>query len=44
MGPINGDVEKNISDVRKTEIVFKNGVGFDSQKIFASVEGLVGLY
>jgi len=29
---INGDPEKNISDIRKTEIVFKNGLGFDSKK------------
>ncbi len=41
---INGDPEKEIKTVRNTEIVFKNGVGFDSRKIFESVNGKVGLY
>jgi len=41
---IDGDIEKNITDIRKTAIVFKNGVGFDSKKMFASVKGKVGLY
>jgi imidazolonepropionase-like amidohydrolase len=40
---IDGDPENNISDIRKTEIVFKNGIGFDSKKIFDSVKGKVGL-
>jgi imidazolonepropionase-like amidohydrolase len=41
---IDGDPESRISDVRNTEIVFKNGVGFDSRKIFESLKGKVGLY
>ena len=41
---INGNPEKEIKDVRKTEIVFKNGVGYDSKKLFDSVNGKVGLY
>ena len=41
---IGGDPEKQIGDVRNTEIVFKNGVGFDSKKIFESANGKVGLY
>jgi len=41
---INGDPTKNVKDMRKTEIVFKNGVGFDSKKLFDSVKGKVGLY
>src|SRR4029079_16623601 len=41
---INGDPEVNISSVRKTETVFKNGVGYDSKKLFESVNGKVGLY
>ena len=41
---IGGDIEKDISDVRKTETVFKNGVGFDSQKIFSSLKGMLGLH
>jgi hypothetical protein len=41
---INGDPETEIKAVRNTEIVFKNGVGYDSKKIFESVNGKVGLY
>jgi hypothetical protein len=41
---INGNPEKEIKDVRKTEIIFKNGIGYDSKKIFDSVNGKVGLY
>jgi imidazolonepropionase-like amidohydrolase len=41
---INGDIEKDIMNVRHTEIVFKNGAGFDSKKLFDSVKGKVGLY
>jgi imidazolonepropionase-like amidohydrolase len=40
---IDGDPEKDIHDIRKTEIVFKNGIGFDSKKIFESVKGKVGM-
>ena len=41
---INGDPEKEIKSVRNTEMVFKNGVGYDSKKLFESVNGKVGLY
>jgi len=41
---IDGDPENNIHDIRKTQIVFKNGIGFDSKKLFDSVKGQVGLY
>ncbi|MEO8109033.1 MAG: amidohydrolase family protein [Ginsengibacter sp.] len=40
---IDGDPENNIKDIRKTETVFKNGVGFDSKKIFESLKGKVGM-
>jgi imidazolonepropionase-like amidohydrolase len=40
---INGDIETDIKAIRNTEIVFKKGIGFDSQKIFDSVKGIVGL-
>ena len=40
---IDGDPENNINDIRKTETVFKNGIGFDSKKIFDSVKGKVGM-
>ncbi len=41
---IDGDLSKDVSAIRKMEIVFKNGVGFDSARIFKSVEGQVGAY
>jgi imidazolonepropionase-like amidohydrolase len=41
---IDGDPSKNISDIRKVEWVFKNGVGYDSKKMFESVRGRVGFY
>jgi len=40
---VDGDLTADIKNIRKTEIVFKNGVGFDSQKIFDSVKGRVGM-
>jgi imidazolonepropionase-like amidohydrolase len=40
---IDGDPGPDVKKIRKTEVVFKNGVGFDSQKIFASVRGQVGM-
>jgi hypothetical protein len=41
---IKGDPSTKISDVENVEIVFKDGVGFDSQKIFDSVHGRYGQY
>ena len=41
---IDGDPSKNIDDVEKTEIVFKDGVGYDSAKLIESVRGSVGLH
>ena len=41
---IDGDIQKDIRAVRNTEIVFKNGIGYDSKKIFESVKGMVGLH
>ncbi len=39
---IDGDPSKNISDLRKVQYVFKNGVGYNSKKLFDSVKGKVG--
>jgi imidazolonepropionase-like amidohydrolase len=39
---IDGDPSKNISDIRKILYVFKNGVGYNSIKLFESVKGKVG--
>jgi enamidase len=40
---VDGDPASKIQDIRKIEIVFKDGVGYDSQKLFDSVKGTVGL-
>jgi hypothetical protein len=40
---VDGNPAKNIADVEKVETVFKDGVGYDPQKLIASVRGLVGL-
>jgi imidazolonepropionase-like amidohydrolase len=41
---MDGDPSKNISDIRKVVWVFKDGVGFNSKKMFESVKGKVGYY
>jgi imidazolonepropionase-like amidohydrolase len=41
---IDGNLSKDVSSIRKMELVFKDGIGFDSKKIFDSVKGKVGLY
>ena len=40
---VDGDPASKIQDIRKIEIVFKDGIGYDSQKLFDSVKGTVGL-
>ena len=40
---INGDPSTNIKDIEKVELVFKDGVGYDSVKLIESVRGEVGL-
>jgi imidazolonepropionase-like amidohydrolase len=40
---IKGDPSTRIADIENVEIVFKDGVGFDSAKLIQSVRGLVGL-
>ena len=40
---INGDLTKDIEYIRRMETVFKDGVGFDSRRIFESVRGTVGI-
>jgi imidazolonepropionase-like amidohydrolase len=41
---VNGDPSKNISDIENTEIVFKDGVGYDSKKLLDSALGRYGQY
>jgi imidazolonepropionase-like amidohydrolase len=38
---IHGDPSSRISDIEKVEIFFKDGIGYDSAKLIASVRGLV---
>lgn len=41
---IDGDPSATINDIEKTELVFKDGVGYDSAKLIESVRGTVGLH
>lgn len=41
---IKGDPSRNIADIENTEIVFKDGVGYDSQKLLDSAMGRYGQY
>ncbi len=41
---IDGDPSANINDIEKTDIVFRDGVGYDSAKLIDSVRGTVGLH
>jgi len=41
---IHGDPSRNIADIEKVEIVFKNGIGYDSAKLIDAVRGSVGLH
>jgi hypothetical protein len=41
---IKGDPSKKISDVENVEIVFRDGVAYDSQKLLESVRGRYGEY
>lgn len=41
---VHGDPSKNISDIEKIEIVFKDGVGYDSAKLIDAVRGQVALH
>jgi enamidase len=41
---VNGDPSARIADVRNVEMVFKQGIGYDPQKLIDSVKGKVGLY
>jgi hypothetical protein len=41
---VKGDPSHDIADIEKTEIVFKDGIGYDSQKLLRSVAGRYGQY
>jgi imidazolonepropionase-like amidohydrolase len=40
---VRGDPSRTISDIENVEIVFKEGIGYDSAKLIDSVRGTVGL-
>jgi imidazolonepropionase-like amidohydrolase len=40
---VRGDPSSKISDIENVEVVFKDGVGYDSAKLIESVRGLVGV-
>ena len=39
---VRGNPSANIADIRKVELVFKDGVGYDPAKLIESIRGLVG--
>jgi enamidase len=41
---IDGDPLKDITAIEKMPLVFKNGVGYDTAKIFAAMKETVGLH
>jgi enamidase len=41
---LNGNPAANIADIRNVETVFKQGIGFDPQKLIESVRGRAGLW
>ena len=41
---VKGDPSARITDVENVELVFKDGVGYDSQKLLDSVKGRYGQY
>ena len=41
---VNGDPSKHIDDIENTEIIFKDGVGYDSKKLLDSALGRYGQY
>jgi imidazolonepropionase-like amidohydrolase len=40
---IKGDPARNIAEIENVEIVFKDGIGYDSRKLVESVRGQVGI-
>lgn len=40
---VKGNPATNITDIENVEIVFKDGVGYDSEKLIQSVQGVVGV-
>jgi len=41
---VDGDISADIANIRRVQFVFKQGVGFDSRKLFENVKGQVGKF
>jgi hypothetical protein len=41
---IGGDPSRSIADLRRVELVFRQGVAYDPAKLIESVKGRVGLF
>ena len=41
---VKGDPSERIADIENTEIVFKDGIGYDSEKLLRSISGRYGQY
>ena len=40
---VHGDPAAHIADIESVEVVFKDGLGYDPQKLIAAVRGQVGI-
>ena len=40
---VKGNPATRINDIENVEIVFKDGIGWDTEKLIQSVQGLVGI-
>jgi imidazolonepropionase-like amidohydrolase len=41
---LNGDLSRDVRAIERPLLVFRNGVGYDSERIYASLRGQVGLH
>jgi imidazolonepropionase-like amidohydrolase len=41
---LNGDLTRDINVIERPQIVFRNGIGYDSEAIYASIAGQAGLH
>lgn len=41
---VKGDPSQKIEVIENVELVFKDGIGYDSQRLVRSVQGAVGLH
>lgn len=41
---VSGKPDQSIEDIKNVELVFRNGIGYDSKALRTSVKGMVGRY